>query len=80
MGISDPAAALHAEPLPNIRRQAGKWMSLLKTLMSSTQQDQNVDGESFSVSKTAKIDPIVDARDSLVGGVTLAIRGSCESL
>lgn len=80
MGISDPAAALHAEPLPTIRRQAGKWMSLLKTLMSSTQQDQNVDGESFSVSKTAKIDPIVDARDSLAGGVTLAIRGSYESL
>jgi len=31
-------------------------MSLSKTQMSSTQKDQSVDGESFSVSKTAKID------------------------
>jgi len=54
-------------------------MSFLKTLMSSTQQDQNVDGESYSVSNTAKIDPVVEAGDSLAGGVNLAIRGSCES-
>lgn len=57
--------------------ERGKWMSLSKTQMSSTRQDQSVHGESFSVSKTAKIDPEVEAGDSLAGGVTLAIRGSC---
>lgn len=57
-------------------------MSLFKTLMSSTEQDQNVDGERFSVAKTAKIDPldpVVETGDSLAGGVNLAIRGSCDS-
>jgi hypothetical protein len=51
-------------------------MSLSKTQMSSIQEDQSVDGENFSVAKTAKIDPVVEAVDSLAGGVTLAIRGS----
>ena len=51
-------------------------MSLFKRKMSSTQQDQSVDGERFSVSKTAKMDPEVEAGESLAGGVTLAIRVS----
>jgi len=63
-------AAIHVES------ERGKWMSLLKREMSSTQQDQSVDGESLSVSKTAKMDPEVEAGESLAGGVTLAIRGS----
>jgi hypothetical protein len=51
-------------------------MSLFRRKMSSTQKDQSVDGESFSVSKTAKSIPVVETEGSLVGGVTLAIRGS----
>ena len=43
-------------------------MSLSKTQMSSIQEDKSVDGENFSVSKTDKIDPVVEAVDSLVGG------------
>lgn len=55
-------AAIHVES------ERGKWMSLLKREISSTQQDQSVDGESFSVSKTAKMDPEVEAGESLAGG------------
>ena len=55
-------AAIHAEC------ERGKWMSLLKGKMSSTWKDQNVHGESFSVSKTAKMDPEVEAGESLAGG------------
>ena len=51
-------------------------MPLFKKQMSSAQQHRSVDGERFSVSKTAKTDPVVEAVDSLAGGVTLAIRGS----
>ena len=68
--ISEMRAAIHVES------ERGKWMSLLKREMSSTQQDQSVDGKSLSVSKTAKMDPEVEAGESLAGGVTLAIRGS----
>jgi hypothetical protein len=52
-------------------------MSLLTSQMSSTQQDQSVDGESFSASKTAKMDPVVEAWIRLEAGTTLAIRGAC---